>query len=148
MPRKAEYKKWIWEYKKRRTTMRQHQLELTAKIKTWKRQIKRMEIAEAKVIALGNAIVIFTGMNIKNSGYTGKTYDRLRQAKSLFYKYGLENDISGKLLREYVGAERDSQPAEYRRNFTRLFETHPEYRELYNRFKIYIEEYLSTKTGE
>lgn len=140
---RKNYVKWIWQYKKRRDVMLEHQKEMTQKIKIWKRQIKRMDDRKARIIALGNAIAMFTGLNVKNSN--GSVTEGMKEAKSMFYKYGLENGMIATELEDYIATEEMGQASKYRRNFNRSFEANPSKRDVYTRFK---EQYERVETEE
>lgn len=109
------------------------------KIKMWYAMIRAYDIRMNRIRALGNAVTLFTGYNVKDSGkLTSKKGEdsNMKLARSIFYKYGLENSSHNKDLREYVGAKRPSQPADYRREFNRSFrDIKSNNKELYNRFK-------------
>lgn len=143
---KARIKSWIWEYEKRREKLMDHHKNMSRKIKLWKTRVKIIEMSQEKVIAIGNVVATFTGYNIKNS--QDSDLEGVKKAKYLFYKYGMEDGISGKLLREYVGSEDNTEPSKYRMKFTRSFQKHPENSELYHRFKAYINDLITTKPGE
>lgn len=116
------------------------------KIRSWNRRIRVIDELSNKIVALGNAVALFTGYNVKDSG-NARGNERLILAKSLFYKYGLEHKISGKHLREYVGAKHIKQPADYRRNFTRLFSTATAAKNRWTAFNSYLEFESEGKIG-
>jgi len=107
-------------------------------IDQYKAAIKRIDARTTKVIAIGNALAYFSGHNVKNSSRS-----RLipRYVKGIFFKYGMENGITGSLLAEYVGTGSTGYPSETRMWFTRSFKTNPEYREQYKRFSEFIKTY-------
>jgi hypothetical protein len=109
---------------------------INLKIKLWSRQIKRIDMRTNQIIALGNAVAIYTGKNVKQSNHS--KLEGMKLAKSLFYKYGLENKIPAKELREYVGANRINQPTDYRREFTLSFRTKPENKQQWLNFCDYM----------
>jgi len=108
------------------------------KIRSWEKQIRRMDKRHNQLIAIANHLALFSGVNVKNSiGYTSSKY---RQIRGLFSKYCLENGISATLVAEYIGASRGDIVSASRKAFTRSFEKKPMNRELFNRFKLYIED--------
>lgn len=156
--KRKRYYTMIWQYKKRRDELRVRLARKDArgrpiykgseynkavkainqKIKIWSRNIKRIDMITNKIIALGNAVAYFTGMNVKNAGKNQEP--KMMNAKFIFYKYGIENlEIEQKLLREYVGAKRVTQPAEYRKKFNSLLREFPLVREQWAAFKLYYE---------
>lgn len=134
---RKDYVKWIWTYKKRREKARTNLKAMSRKIKGWEKQIKNMDEKKAKIIALGNAVAMFTGINVKNSN--DYVIDGMKEAKSIFYKYGLENGMAGTELEDYVCCRESGQAAKYRRKFNKSFDTIPSNLELFNRFKRYYE---------
>lgn len=141
----------IWEYVKRRESLkttpflsemviRGHKKKNKQKIDNWRQQIKRMDERKNRIIALGNAVAYFTGINVKGIGSTDvpSTYDRTYNATALFSKYGLEHQIMGNFLSEYMGRHKDAA-GRTRLNFTRSFKAHPDRQELYHRFCEYME---------
>lgn len=143
MATKAEYKKWIWQYKRRRETFVKRQKALSAKIKIWKRQVKRMEDREKKVSALGGYIYSFMGYSVRNSGGNRRMPIEMRNSRGIFYKYGLENGIAGNLLREYTKDSAPGTPGRVRRWFNRKFQSNPSLREQYQAFCNYIQEEIN-----
>lgn len=151
--RRARYYEFIWKYKQRREALRikypaerlypfkrgdsynKAVAQINKKIKLWNRQIKKIDMISNKIMALGNAVAYFTGHNVKDSGRVDGT--EMKVARMLFYKYGIENlEIEQKLLREYVGAKRVQQPAEYRKAFNTILRTD---RTQWENFKAYFE---------
>lgn len=165
--KRAYYQQHIWTYEKRREAMRikykvisntfppqkaspaYHKAvrNINNKIKQWNKAIKEIDILSNKLIALGNAVATFTGCNIKGSGKNmrdNKDYDRMKLAKSLFYKYGLESGIGNIHLRQYVGAKKPSQPGDYRRAFNRLFENTYDARDTWIAFNKHFKSTIAT----
>lgn len=133
--KRAGYYHCILNYEERRQALRkkyglhsaeyrQRVININKRIKLWGRYITKIDKISVRIIALGNAIAIFTGCNVKDSGNNNallKSYTAMRLARGIFYKYGLEHKIEGKLLREYVGAKGVNQPADYRKWLTSTF---------------------------
>lgn len=95
-----EYNRAIWRINK--------------KIKLWSRQIKKIDMISNKIIALGNVVAYFTGINPKGLNKANRD-KRSQRALMIFYRKGIELGIEQKLLREYVGMKRVAAPAEYRK---------------------------------
>ena len=93
----------IWEYKKRIRKEGQKPgriLDMEEMIKKWEKMIEEIDKETIMVRALGNAISYRTGFNVKNS-YHNKL-PGMRIALGLFYKYGLDNGITGQRLLDYT----------------------------------------------
>lgn len=117
------------------------------KIAVWQRAIRMIDERNIKLMAVSNSVSYFTGINVKGSILT--ISDRYRQARNIFYKYCLENNISATLVAEFVGASRGDIIARGRKNFTKSFDTHPKNRDVYHRFIKYMEEQTENiKSGE
>lgn len=141
---RKQYYTMIWEYEKRRekewakngksSTAAKN---MSRKIKIWKQQIVRIDKRNNQIMAIGNAVTYFTGNNVKNSGGM-QGVKKLWLARSIFYKYCLEKGIAGNFLREYTGDTSPQTPGRLRKSFTKSFSTHPDNRERYHRFKLYV----------
>lgn len=108
---------------------------INKKIKLWNRQIKNIDMISNKIIALGNIVAIFTGINPKGLGKAGKDQCAQRTLM-IFFRKGIELGIEQKLLREYVGMKRIKAPAEYRMKHLALTNAN---KTLYYNHKAYIE---------
>ncbi len=108
------------------------------KLMTWRRGIKMIDERQNKIIAIANHMCTFMGENVK--GGIRYTSERHRLARNIFNKYCLENRIPSTLVADYIGAARQDVVTNARDSFTRSFQKHPENRDMYNRFKNYIEE--------
>lgn len=117
-----------------------HKKKTQQKIDNWNRRIKRMDIVKNKLIALGNAVAYFTGVNIKGIGPDDTTamYNPAYNSMAIFSKWGLEHHLHGDVLSDYMAKHKDSA-GRLRLEFTRSFEEKPERRELYSRFCEYME---------
>jgi hypothetical protein len=120
---------------------------LTKRIKDFKDIIKRIDKVWDKIYALEKAVTAFTGQNIKNQNGRNVKIE-IRQAKYLYYKFGLENGIRGKELRQYIGVPDSnwSQPLKFRGRFTKSFVDHPENKEMWMEFKRFYDNAI--KNGE
>lgn len=113
---------------------------INKQLKLWYRQLKKYDMLSNKIIALGNIVSIFMGMNPKNIGKTVGN-ERAWRTRAFFYKMGIELKIEQKLLREYVGSKRVLQPTEDRKKLNQLLAKDTEVIELWNRFKKYYDEF-------
>lgn len=152
--KRARYYELIWKYKQRRDIIRKRlghngpeynkaAASINKKIKLWGRQIKKYDMISNKIMTLGNMVAYFTGHNVKDSATRyNKTKDPCWIARAIFYKYGIENlKLEQKLLREYIGAKRITQPAEYRKAFNKFLREVNDMRVMWKNFKRYYEEF-------
>ena len=117
------------------------------KIDRWKRAMKIMDERSSKHNKLISIVEGFFGETLKVEGPISRK--RPGPKLGVLFKYGLENGYTGYDLAKAIGIRPsvDRQiPSEARINFTKSFETIPENREIYTRFKRYVEEkaYLET----
>lgn len=112
-------------------------LMFSAKIAHWKLEIKRTDRLGDKISKLERAVFNFTGERISNY-HTLKVSEQVKFAKSIYYKFGLENGIRGIELRDYIGLTGDTQrnePNIYRTRFTKSFKNNPKNKEKWLQFK-------------
>jgi hypothetical protein len=118
----------------------------TNKIEKIINRMNTITLTRNKLIALDNAIAMFTGTSVRSTNTNSSPYRdaKLLVAKSIFYKYGLENGMTAIILQDHIGSiKAQGQAAKYRREFTKSFETNSENKQLWLNFKKYYEEYLS-----
>lgn len=113
---------------------------INIKIKIWSKQLKKLQMTNNKVIALGNIVAYFMGINPRNIGKTVGN-QRAWETRAFFYKMGIEMKFEQKLLREYVGGKRILQPTEDRSKLNKLLRTDKVIQEKWGRFKKYYEEF-------
>lgn len=152
--KRAQYYTWIWTYKARREKIRKELgysgpeynkavARINKKIKLWGRQIKKYDMISNKIMALGNITAYFFGHNVKDSGRCNT--EIMKTARAFFYKYGIEElKIEQKLLREYVGAKRITQPAEYRKMLNSWLRVNADMKIKWMTFKAYYAEFFYT----
>lgn len=153
--KRKRYYTMIWVYKGRRNKLRERYgikqvhfrkeplpegyivevAKYSNKIKVWKRQIRNIDALNERLHNLEKAVIQFTHTKFKNINGYDALKKEIRLAKSLYYKFGLENGIRGKELRLHIGGIREVQPAAYRKKFTQSFTTNPENKETWIRFK-------------
>lgn len=108
------------------------------KISRWNKQIRKLKSLEGTLNNLELAVVGFTGVKInKQKGY--KVSEEVKLAKSLYYKYGLENGISPIELMSYIWMTNREESTKYRTRFTQSFSTTPENKQTWLEFKKYYE---------
>lgn len=104
------------------------------RITSWESQIKKID--ESKSPAIKN-IAEKVGQFI---GYSVKGSKKMAIGRKLFYRWGLENGIQGSLLSQYTGSTRNRTAAEVRIRFIRSLSTNPKDKDLWERFKIFMNE--------
>ena len=90
----------------------------------------------AHIVWLGNQVAIFSGYNVKEA--IGSKLPEMKRIRGLFFKFGLEHGMVGKLMGEYVGTKNPNTPSRIRSEFTQSFKKTPENKELYYRFKEFV----------
>ncbi len=114
---------------------------LQYKIKIWQNAIRRIDNLAFKISSLERCVHDFTGVKISN--YTKiKIPENAFLAKSLYYKFGLENKYPPVELRAYIGLignHRRHEPTVFRRRFTQSFKKDPSSKEKWMQFKNFHE---------
>ena len=113
---------------------------ISKKIKLARRQLSRVREREWKVRYMKRIAEEFTNTNLDCSNTSRKA----SQGRNLVYKYALERRITGNVVAEIFGCK-PSIPSRQRTRFTRSFKDHPEHRDTWNRFNIFVREYLIDK---
>jgi hypothetical protein len=129
----------IWEYKRRMDGGEQKPgriMDMQEMIKKWEKMMEDIDRENNLIRALGNAVAYRTGYNVKKN-YHNKL-PGMKQALGLFYKYGLDNGITGKRLLEYTGASGSNIPGKFRSWMVSTEEN----LNVYHGFKRYMEELL------
>lgn len=111
---------------------------INERIKHWEKMIDVIDRNKIRLIAISNAIIYFFGIDIKKSVLNMSP--RYKQARNVFYKYCLENNLSATLVAEYIGVSRGDVVARARLTFTKSFEKTPKNKEIYMNFCSYIKE--------
>lgn len=101
-----------------------------AKVASWKKCIKRIDARRQVMDVLKWRVYSFTGFSPKTD----------LDSRYLFYKWGMEHNISGVHLSKYLGYVGRWTAGRMRLRFTRSFPTNPRNRELWHRFKQYMED--------
>lgn len=108
----------------------------TLKITYCKRKMDRIDRITEKLEAIDRRMVDFLGISVH---LNGKSKDkRVCTARNLFYKYCLENGITGNHVAVFCGLTAKKQPCEQRLCFTRSFDRRPENREMWHQFNAYM----------
>jgi len=140
MKSRAYYQRSIWKYEQRRKVLKgvygrtseygKRVKHITKKISTWKREIRRIDERVKKIPEIYKAVKDFFGIDIRVKGTTKK----YSIAISCYYKYGMENGISGADLARYIGRVGLKQPSFQRLKFTRSFKTNQSNKQIYHNF--------------
>lgn len=115
------------------------------KIKHWTRLMKRLDRIRDEIIVIEKAVKRF--IDIPTLTGNARYNTELQKAKWLYYKIGLESGYQGKDLREHIKAADKDQPARCRTKFTKSFQTKPENKELWLRFKRFYERGLEAESN-
>lgn len=143
--KRKKYYTMIYTYKKRRKVIKDEYLKKSRvyneKIRIWNRAIRRIDSLSERIGKIENIVFMFTGQRIiKKTGY--KVPEEIKTAKCLYYKFGLENGIRAKELREHLQIEftKRNEPTRYRRMFTKSFQNNPQNKEIWTQFKSFYEQ--------
>lgn len=137
--RKSYYIK-IWVYKKRREDYRQQgkkeQVYKTSrKIAQWKYQIGRIDKRNSIINDLILTVNEYFELDIRLRVYNKK----YNLARNIFYKYGMEHRLEGTVLARSLGRTRGKTAGECRLRLTKSFRSNPEIKEIYHRFRLFME---------
>jgi hypothetical protein len=113
-------------------------VKINYKLKIWRKQVRAMEKREEKLKQLDISLAEFSGFRIKK-GITSKI-PRARKLlyKRLFARYAVESGCMGKEVSFYMGYVTGDRAAKLRKDFIRLANTDPTYKDTWERFKKYI----------
>lgn len=142
----------IWVYKDRRKRYRQvyglHSEKyrkmsagISQSLGDCRKRIKRLDKLKQKnhlMKVVDKALNAFMGISVEGSGNVPG--QDMQMAKRLFYRYCMEQGITGTHAARFCNAYR-SQPSDYRMAFIRSFKDHPENRETWHRFTTFMESY-------
>lgn len=137
--RKKYYAK-IYVYKQRREGFKangkKEQLyHTTKKISQWNNEIRRIDKRNSIINDLISAVNSYFEVNIKS-----RIFNKVHKlARNVFYKYGMENRIQGAFLSLSLGRTRKKTASECRLRFTRSFGVNQENKDIYHRFKAYMQ---------
>lgn len=136
----SEYSNRLAKYKKAVINNSRH-------ARAYRKRLEKFDAMINKIRSLANFVATFTGYNVRDIGDVkfkkNTPYTQLKLAKSIFYKYGIENGISQLDLREYVGAGRSIQPSEYRQEFNRAMLKDSNLKQVWENFKEQYHSYAA-----
>lgn len=140
MKTKNNYQQYICTYIKRRVEFKKKygyaSKRIQAKIDIWRKAIRRFEKRELALKKMDAAIRSFLNVSVFNSTHFRK--GMYAKARCLFYKHCLENGIRASDVARYCGCKDINVPTKRRILFTQSFATNPENKELWHRFKQFI----------
>lgn len=112
---------------------------LSYRIGVWRRKIKRIEIKEAQAQVVADQVCAF--MDIPTLWNSTQLFDKKTvEARYLFCKYSIENGLSGCCLYDLLKCH-PGTPARLRRKFTKSFTKNKSNKELWGRFKFFLEDW-------
>lgn len=124
-------------YEKRRKVHQNLVMVLGRRIRSLRAAIREDDKVKDQVKRIASLVSSFTGINMRRWRYVDDV-EGARDAKRLYYKYGLENGASHKRLMSWIGVTRRGESYEYRRRFTLSLSTNPKHRALWDAFKVYV----------
>lgn len=138
----------IWNYQHRRDRAREMygigsprykktSQNATREIYNCTRRMKRIDKITEKLNRINRRMVDFLGISVHGNGNSRDK--NVCMARNLFYKYCLENGITGNYVADFCGLSKKVQPCEQRLTFTRSFANRPANREMWHRFQAYME---------
>jgi len=147
MSRKNRYQQKIWVYEKRRDEIRKEYgfrnhpkmatvRNITKKICSWRREIKRIEVKMNALKKNDDLIKSFMDISVRDIKVWQNEEGKI--ARNIFYKYSIEHGISSPYISEYIGLKNNSRASIQRLNFTRSFKKHKANKEIYKRFLQFI----------
>lgn len=131
---KSNYKKWIWEYKKRRKILRDNIDRIDHKIWVWQKAIEKLEGKEDFLKKLVSDINEYFSVDITSR----VSKQNVIVARSVYYKIAIEKGVYGTHASKHIKRTK-SFGSKDRRNFTRTLEKNISNREAFHNFKHYFE---------
>lgn len=137
--KRAKYYQKIWIYKQRRVGFKlqgkkKECRNATKKIRQWNEQIGRIDKRNENIRTLIFAMDLYFGVDIKSRVMDA----RHKLARSIFYKYGMENKIQGAYLSLSLGRAK-KVASQGRLSFTRSFKSNDLNKAHFHQFKAYFE---------
>ena len=150
---REEYYRWIKTYEQRRDAIKKRfgydkgtppegygkaVKNISYRLKYWRRQLRRFDEKMTNVRKLANDVKRVTGCSVHLSNHS-KNPD-VKVATYLFYTAGLDSGINGVLLRRYTGAKCKDTARLARKRFKNGLNNNIQYRQTWQRWKIFIRE--------
>lgn len=160
--KRNKYYKYIWEYVKRRDKLRlkyynsvqkprqsnvPYSTTVTLynnKLRHWRRQLVKLDKIRDNIVFLETTIKQFFGKSIK---YVNVPDHILSIPHCIYFKFGIEQGLSGTHLSEHIRFEKIWNASRYRKEFTNSLQTNPENKELWLRFKKFYERRLEAEAN-
>ena len=102
------------------------------KIKQWTVEMKRVDATKARIVFLERSVRLFLEISFIGNA---SNKPEVALAKSIFYKYGLEDGLRGVDLCQHLGDKTLENAARWRKRFTNSFVDNRANKELWLRFK-------------
>lgn len=141
------YQRILYNYNKRREKMKRKIKEkrnndskrlkhISKKIGTWQRQLDRMDDKQREIKKYDEVVRRFIGVSAK----TANNGPEKEMARKLLCKHALENGVRVNAVSIYCGFSNRDDSDRVRREFNRSFPSDSANRQMWERFKIYLEE--------
>ena len=127
---KSNYKKWIWEYKRRRKRLRENIDRIDHKIWVWQEAVKKLEGKEDFLKKLVSVVNEYFAVDITSRC----SKQNVIIARSVYYKTAIESGVKGTVASNYIGRTK-SYGSKDRMKFTRTLEKNEVNRKAFHNFK-------------
>lgn len=131
---KSNYKKWIWEYKRRRKILRDNIDRIDHKIWVWQKAVEKIEGKESFLKKMVKEVNEYFLVDITSK----VSKQNVILARSVYYKMAIENGIHGTHASKHIGRTK-SYGSKDRMKFTRTLKKNKSNREAFHNFKKYFE---------
>lgn len=135
---KADYQRKIWTYRKRRDVFRNRCHKLSVKIRRWEACLRERESVEKKRKIVICNLVKKTNEYFQVDIKTRVTSKGHTLARNIFYKIGLESNISGIYLSKFIGRSQ-KKALLGRKELLTSFKHNKKNKEAYHNFKNFLE---------
>lgn len=109
---------------------------INKRLTVYRAAIKRIEKRDWVIYNLDKCVIEFIGRSAYKS--VNAKEDITILARNLFIKYGMEHNICGIYLAEYVGLKYKQDGSRDRLKFTRTFSSNKHNKEMWHRFQDYM----------
>lgn len=127
MRSRKQYISMIWIYENRCKA-------LNKKIKSWKREVKRIDAKNSKAQAIIAGIKSYFNIDITKPSNKPDCV----LARNCYYKFGMDNGLRGYNLVRAIGGKHLQRASTNRLSFTRSFRKNNKNRETYHKFMEYM----------
>ena len=144
---KNRYQTVLCEYLNRREEMKrkygrtslyaERAKKINLKISICKKALRRIEEKERQLSEINAMIREFLGVSVWMRSYVSKGIDR--DARNIFYRHAIEQGISSYYITKFCGIKKPNRASVQRKVFIRSFATNVHNRELWYRWKEYLQ---------